>query len=252
MNLFYKTTSSLLVLSSFLFMSCDSDTDLQFGGVALEDTTPTDVIVTTGELFDFEDTLNPGEEQFFDLLRVTDNNVATNGEISFNYAQTGQFTATLTALIPTVESVNDAVLQMFSVSNSANGEVRDLLEVLDSSSPAPDLTDAELERLVELLNVNGAGVVRNPDVPQQILATPFRQYLMTSTSTQRERSNGIVGGTYSLEATGQILVFNVTTFEDAEGNGFQFYLPAVGPDTLPINVFERGTYTLQLDNTIGF
>ncbi len=251
MILYTKVTFSLLVSASFLMVSCDS-TEVPFGGVELSDITPTDSTVTAGELFTFQDILNPGEDQYLETIRVTADNIAVVGDISFDYEQASEFSALLTASIPTEESVNEAVEQMFSIANSANSEVRSLLAVSDASEDSPDLTEEELDRLIELMNVNGAGVSRHPDGSLQMVATPFVQYLMTSTSNQQDRSEGLIGGTYALEAASEVIIFQITTFQDEENNGFRFYLPVIGEETLATEVFEQGTYTLELNNTIGF
>ncbi|MGJ8655551.1 MAG: hypothetical protein ACSHX6_03795 [Akkermansiaceae bacterium] len=252
MNSFSKLKSSLLLLTSFCFISCDSSTPLEFGGSTVSERSPSDETVVNGELFTFEDTLNPADGQFLDTLRVTADNVATVGDINYNYASTGIYTATITADVPTEESLDKAVTQIFSTDNASNTEVRTLLLVTDVTADAPTLTDDEMDRLVELLNVTSAGVSRNPSDTSQIVVTPNRVYSMTFTSSQAERASGIAAGRYSLEARSQVVAFSITTLTDGEGNSFQFYIPTLTQELLDTETFERGTFTLQLKNSLGF
>ncbi len=252
MNSYYKLKSTFLLFTSVFFVSCDGDTDFSNGGNSSTDITPSDETVSAGELFTFEDLLFPDDEQFLNTLRITSDNVGVLGSVTYNYVSTGIHTASLTGVVPVREALDDAVTQLFSINNSSNSEVRSLLLVTNPSNEAPILTDAELTRLVELLNVNGAGVSLNPDDTNEIVAIPTRVFNFTFTSTLAERSAGIAAGTYSLEARSQVVGFNITTLFDGEGNSFQYYFPIVTDDFLGIQTFEAGTFTLQLNNSIGF
>lgn len=247
-----KLTSLLLVLSSSIFIGCDSATPLNFGGSSPTDITESDENVVDGELFRFEDVLFPETEQFLDTLRMTGANVAVLGDVVYNYASTGEFTSSITAEVPVGEAMEDATNQIFSVNNAANTEVRSLLAVSNASQDAPTLTDAELDRLIELLNVNGAGVVRDTIDTSRIVVVPNRVYTMTNTSTLADRSNGIVSGRYAMEASSLLVGFSIITFTDDDSNSYQFYQPTLTNTLLPTQLFERGTFTLQLSNQIGF
>lgn len=252
MNTFSKLKSTLLVLSSVCFMSCDSSTPLEFGGTSVSDISPSDETVSAGELFRFEDILFPGTEQFLDSLRVTSDNTATVGDVNYIYSSTGIYTAAITADIPVEAALEEAGSQIFSISNASNTEVRTLLLVTNISDDAPALTEEELDRLIELLNVNGAGVALNPNVAGEIVVVPNRVYSMTYTSTLADRAQGIASGRYSMEARAQVVRYNITTLTDGEGNSFQYYIPTLTNEFLDTETFERGTFTLQLSNEVGF
>lgn len=251
MNSFYKLKSSLLLVTSVCFISCDSSTDFANGVVSPTDVTNSDVTVSAGELFTFEDLLAPDEDQFLDTLRVTSENIAAVGDVNYNYVSTGATTATLTGVAPIEIALDDAVMQLFSITNADNSEVRSLLAVTDSSGD-PNLTDAQLDRLVELLNSNGAGISRNPNNDSQLVALPVRVYTMTFTSSLEERAAGLASGTYALQSRSQLIAYNITPFTDGEGNTFQFFLPTVTNEDLGVGTFEQGTFTLELNNEIGF
>lgn len=252
MNSFSKLTSSVLLLSSVFFIGCDSATPLGFGGVALTDITPSDENVEAGEIFDFEDVLNPGSDQFLDTIRMSGNNFGAIGDVIYNYTSTGEYTSSLTAEAPVEEALTEAVREIFNISNASNTEVRSLLLVTNNTQDAPIMTVDETARLIELLNVNGAGLVANPSDLNQILVVPNRVYSMTNRSTQAERVSGIVGGRYAMEASSLVVGYTITDFTDGEDNIFQYYLPTLTNTLLPTQVFERGTFTLQLVNEIGF
>jgi len=200
----------------------------------------------------FENILNPDAEQVLDTLRVTSDNLAVVGDVNYDYSKTGEFNATLVADVPVEEALEEAVSQIFSLNNASNTEVRSLLLVPDASADAPVLTTEELTRLLELLNVNGAGVSINPEDPDQVVVTPSRVYTFTYTSTLADRAAGIAAGRYSLEARSQVMGYTITTLTDDEGNNFQYYLPSLTSDFLDIETFEQGTFTLQLNNSVGF
>ena len=249
MKSFYKLKSALLVMSSFCLVSCDGENP---DNSSSSDISPSDITVSAGELFTFENILNPDAEQVLDTLRVTSDNLAVVGDVNYDYSKTGEFNATLVADVPVEEALEEAVSQIFSTNNASNTEVRSLLLVPDASADAPVLTTAELTRLLELLNVNGAGVSINPEDPDQVVVTPSRVYTFTYTSTLADRAAGLAAGRYSLEARSQVMGYTITTLTDDEGNNFQYYLPSLTSDFLDIETFEQGTFTLQLNNSVGF
>ena len=259
MKLFSKTKLSLLIITSFSIMGCDSDTPLVFGGVALSDITETDQNVVEGELFTLEDTLNI-TAQDTNNFRVISNNTLIQGvgfgfdenTPQFTYEKTGAFTASITGQSDVGPILQAAATQLFSTDNAANTEIRSLLLVTDSSLEAPDLTSEELDRVVELLNITGADVFRESLDSDTLLINPSEVWNFTSTSTQAERATGIIGGTYSFSASSQPIIFNITVLQDDEGNSFQFYFPAVSPEVQAFELFEQGTYTLELINEVGF
>ena len=251
MKLVSKIKTALLLLSSVTLVSCDSSTELPFGGSQLSDITPTDDEVIDGELFTFVE--SSGGPQELDNLRITSTNTAIIGEFTeFIYTRTGEFTATIESTTEVGPLVDDAVVQLFSTDNAANTEIRSLLLVPDNGGDEPELTDVEFERLIELLNIAGAGVSENPNVPGELIISDTTIYTLTSTATQEGRQSGLVGGDYAREATSVVIIFNITTLTDGEGNSFQFYFPAAGAEVVERQVFEQGTYTLQLINEVGF
>ncbi len=251
MKLVSKIKTALLLLSSVTLLSCDSSTDLPFGGSQLSDITPTDDQVLEGELFSFVETTGRGTD--LPTLRVTSTNTAqVTDDTAFEYTRTGEFNATLISVTDVGPLVDNSVVQLFSTDNAANTEIRSILLVPEGGGDEPELTDVEFARLIELLNIAGSGVSENPDVPGELIISDVTTFTLTSTATQEERQSGLVGGTYSREDSSVVIVFNITTLTDGEGNSFQFYFPAAGAETLPTQVFEQGTYTLQLINEVGF
>ncbi len=239
---------SILSLASVFLIGCDSSTPLAFGGQSVTDVTASDETVSPRDLFTFEDLLFPNIPQFLNQLRIQTDNFAQLGQTTYVYASTGEFTSSITVEAPTTESLDEAISQLFSVTNAANGEIRSLLLVRDQNDDDPNLTEAQAARLVELLNANGAGVTVNPNDLTEIVAVPNRLYTMTNTSTLEDRAGGIVAGIYGLESSSIRLVFNQVTSVDSEGNALQFHIPVPDDRVEPFEIFERGTFTLQLVN----
>jgi len=259
MNLFSISKLSLLVLSFFPLVGCDSDTPLLPGGTRLSDITGSDETVVAGELFTLEATFSVTPQQNTNNFRVIADNEAiqgvgsnaTAGDTRYTYEQTGEFTATLSAVQDIDNTVPAAVNQTFSSSNPANGEIRNLLLVRDTSLDAPDLTSDELDRLIELFNVSGAQFFRESDTSNTILVSEFEVWNFTSTSTQEERVTGLIGGTYSFESSTTVISFERTFLSDNEGNTIEFYIPILSGVDQPLTLMEQGTYTLQLVNEVG-
>jgi len=259
MNLFSKTKLPLLFISAVSLVGCDSSTPLAVGGIALDDITPTDNFVVNGELFTLEDTLNLTAQNVSNFRVISDNTLIEgidfnqgDGEPSFTYQKTGEFTASISGAQDVDNIVPNAVVQAFSTDNAANTEIRSLLLVTDPTEPAPDLSAEELDRVVELFNISGAGFFRESLTSETLLVNTTEVWNFTSTSTQQDRATGLIGGTYSFEAASREIGFEITLLQDAEGQSFQFYFPVVLPELLPLELFEQGTYTLQLVNEVGF
>ena len=260
MNMLFKIKLPLLVASSLFMIGCDSSTELEFGGISLEDITPVDQNVVAGELFTLEDTLNLAVEQDTNNFRVVSNNLLVRGvnatddpdEPTFIYQTTGVFNASISGEQDVETIVPNAVFQTFSTDNAANTEVRSLLLVTDRSQEAPDLTSDQIDRLIELFNVSGATFFRESQTSNTILVNTTEVWSFTSTSTQAERATGLIGGTYSFQSATREIIFAITLLQDNEGNSFEFYLPVLSPELLPLELREQGTYTLQLANEVGF
>jgi len=261
MSSFFKLKSSLLLLSSFFLIGCDSDTPLPFGGSNPDDVTESDELVVADEVFTFVNT--SGGDLFGNplasTLTVTSNNTIDipEGDTSFSgtlgYESTGLQTATLEGFTDVENTLDAAVQQVLSVDNAANTEARALLTATDIDDDAPNLTDEQFTRLVVILNALGANLFFD-ETTDELTANAFVRYTLNVTSTQAERSAGLVAGTYGVELALENVEFNVEPFFDDEGNTTLFFIPSLVSSNSAEDLFllEQGTYTLQLVNTVGF
>ena len=249
-------TGFLLTTPIVLNVSCDSG-PLDYLPNS-DKRAPIDTLLLEGELFDFEDVLNFSTtgEQLHDRLRVDDANTASDGQYEFTYLVLSEFTAQLLSTLPVEDTINSAWNDLLTIQTPANAEIRSLLEIDPTSAASvesPQLTTDQLARVVDMLNANGAGVFVNPNDPTEILAAPVRRYTITSTSSEAEKVDGVVGGTYSLELTSTVVDFRPITYQSLRPGDppISYHVPFLTTEVLPETLFEQGRYTFERINGVG-
>jgi len=234
----------LLVCAVFpIISSCDSgEPENNSDGDGLAQIVPQ---IIAGEVFTFT-SQDPSIAENLIELRFTGTNEATVGTgIVYDYFLTGETTADIQLVIDPETPVNVAVQLLLSdqLGAALSAEFRQIL----TRATSDDFTNVEVARIVEILNVAGAGLIVDPNDDTEILAPTVLTYQVRSTSSVAERFIGIMGGVYTLSGVSREVAFSEGTIT-AVGFTSTIFVPFVTGITTEVERFEAGIFSLQLVN----
>lgn len=243
---FIKITLPLSALILGFLTQCDSGPE----EVTLEDRTTAIETIVPGDFFILEDLSDNDNDNTTEFAVSSENQIERSTGLVFDYAKVSEFESTLTAEVDAEESLNRSLELVLGgeISTALSAELR---QILASSS---DFDAVDRARIVEILNVAGAGLIVSND-GSEIRTGSFRQYTLRVDSNNQDRFTGLVGGIYTYETSGNIVGFEPgfipAEFENST-SPVTIQLPFVTTITAPIAQFELGTWTLQLVNTDTF